>query len=617
MSIYAKITAILLVCLIGYGIIGINNYHLINGLIDHLAETDRQHVEYQKISNLLMEQIHLLDSNIEKSFLRITDENRSLFVAEELFGVLRREIKAFEHGEKISIPYNGNKTVVHIPSFSELNMSPEAVLLVRQGLQNIETGLKALHSQPSNRKAPGISVKQSDIDKALSKIRRGLLAISRIETAIAAYSSSQLKNNIDQVIAVMQQYILHINILVAGVIFVLTLASYIWGWFLITPVRHMMNSLEEIIFAANNDGACGNIKEIPVVGLDEIGKVAHLTNILIAKIRTQCNFRRTIEADETAHDIYNRLADLFIQKLGLHSFVIYENRSKKDSLEPVFVWPPEMESELPDIQPTSRCRAKRTGALVSSIENSKICPMFPWQDAMSHLCIPMMVGGEILGVVQFMFPFVNCLEREKKMRQAVKEAQQFLQEALPVLKAKRLAQNLKEMATKDQLTGLFNRHYLEIYLDNIVAGIKRRNACLGILMCDLDYFKKVNDEYGHDVGDVVLQKLASILRSHARDADLVIRFGGEEFLLMLVDCEPGESMKVAERIRSAVEGTIIRLPGIEFAKTISVGVSEFPVDGTAIWEAIKYADVALYEAKSRGRNLVIRFERDMWDENSY
>lgn len=622
MSIYAKITAILMVCLMGYGAIGLHNFKLVTTLINQLTEAHWNHVEYRKLGNHIRDQIYLVDTCIKNSMTPPLKENRQLFMAKEVFNALKKEVAAMEKDGRISIVDSGKRVSVTMPSFKELGMDPASILLVKQGVMNVEDGLQQLDSiQKQIKQNTDMSLytdtPYAGTDKASSEIRMGLLAISRVETAIFSYSDGQLGNNIDKTISVMKNYILHINILVSVVIFILTVASYLWAWFLVTPVKHMMKSLEDIIFNASNDGACGNIKEIPVVGLDEIGKVANLTNMLISKIRTQCNFRRTIEADETTYDVYNRLADLFIHKLGLNSFVIYENRKNKDCLAPVFVWPPEMESELPDIQPTSRCRAKRTGAQVSSIENPKICPMFPYKDALSHICIPMMVGGEILGVVQFMFPFVNCVEREKKMRQSVLEARQFLQEALPVIKAKRLAQNLREMATKDQLTGLFNRHYLEIYLDNIVAGIKRRNTCLGILMCDLDYFKKVNDAHGHDVGDVVLKKLASILMAHARESDFVIRFGGEEFLVMLVDCEPGESMSVAERIRNSVEETTIRLPGLELKKTLSIGVSEFPVDGTAIWETIKYADVALYEAKSRGRNQVVRFSQEMWEQASY
>jgi diguanylate cyclase (GGDEF)-like protein len=540
----------------------------------------------------------------------------------EVFANLKKEIAVMDKGGSVVVLHNTRKVELLIPSFSEMGMADDKVLRIKHGLEDIEDGLNKIIGLSGGKEISG-SVESAQYElqyrmaAAVSQVRKGLLAVWGVESGILTLIDRKLTDGVNAVIGDLKDYVIYINVLVIAVIFLLTCASYVWGWFIVTPVRHMQRSLENIIFSSGSDTACSNIKDIPVVGLDEIGQVASLINILIAKIRMQCNFRRTIEADETAYDIYNRLADLFIHKLELKSFVIYEHRKQKDNMEPVFIWPQELEEYLPDIQPSSKCRAKRTGALVSSIENPKICPVFPWQDAMSHVCIPMMVGGEILGVVQFLFPFVNCAERERKMQQAVHEARQFLQEALPVLKAKRLAQNLKDMATKDSLTGLFNRHYLEMYLDNIVAGIKRRNACLGILMCDLDYFKKVNDEYGHDVGDAVLKKLASILKAHARESDLVIRFGGEEFLVMLVDCEEGESVAVAERIRASVEETVIRMPGIELKKTLSIGVSEFPVDCAAIWEAIKYADVALYEAKSRGRNQVVRFDKEMWEQASY
>ncbi len=140
---------------------------------------------------------------------------------------------------------------------------------------------------------------------------------------------------------------------------------------------------------------------------------------------------------------------------------------------------------------------------------------------------------------------------------------------------------------------------------------------LGILMCDLDYFKSINDKYGHDVGDLVLKETARLLSENVRKADLVVRFGGEEFLILLVDVREGEAEKVAEKLRKIVETYEFKTPKGTLKRTISIGVSEFPVDTSAIWEAIKFADVALYKAKEAGRNKVIRFRQEFWTEEEY
>jgi two-component system, cell cycle response regulator len=229
----------------------------------------------------------------------------------------------------------------------------------------------------------------------------------------------------------------------------------------------------------------------------------------------------------------------------------------------------------------------------------------------------MIVSGKVLGVVQFLSLFVNSPERKEQLRLNQHLAGLYLEEALPVLHAKRLASNLHEMATKDTLTGLANRRYLETNINPILAGIKRRKSTMGVLMCDLDFFKQVNDEYGHDIGDEVLKTLAGILQEAVRASDIAIRYGGEEFLILLIDCQIDMAIEVAEKIRAAVEEQLFRVEDITIRKTLSIGVSIYPVDGEGFWECVKHADIALYQAKDTGRNKVLRFDPSMWDGDNY
>ncbi|MDX1764941.1 MAG: GGDEF domain-containing protein, partial [bacterium] len=170
---------------------------------------------------------------------------------------------------------------------------------------------------------------------------------------------------------------------------------------------------------------------------------------------------------------------------------------------------------------------------------------------------------------------------------------------------------------KDAMTGLHNRRFLQEYAPTLVASALRRKKTVGLVMCDLDYFKEVNDRYGHDVGDTLLRETAHIIRTTVRDADVVIRFGGEEFLVLLIDVDPGESVEIANKIRINMESKSMKVPDGTLTKTISLGVSEFPNDSERIWQAIKFADVALYEAKKMGRNKVVRFAAQMWTEAKF
>ena len=191
----------------------------------------------------------------------------------------------------------------------------------------------------------------------------------------------------------------------------------------------------------------------------------------------------------------------------------------------------------------------------------------------------------------------------------------YLREASPVLETKRLMETLREANLRDPMTGLNNRRFLEEYVETLIANVQRKKSKLAILMLDLDYFKMVNDTYGHDAGDAVLKSLAKVLKQTVRTSDMVIRYGGEEFLIILQEAEGDNADKVAENIRIAVENIKTQVAGVVIQKTISIGISSFPSDSDTFWQAVKYADVALYRAKEDGRNRVVRFDTSMWTDS--
>ncbi len=158
---------------------------------------------------------------------------------------------------------------------------------------------------------------------------------------------------------------------------------------------------------------------------------------------------------------------------------------------------------------------------------------------------------------------------------------------------------LEELSMKDYLTDLFNRRALIEKLDFEIKRSMRRNSPFSVLMLDLDHFKLVNDTHGHQIGDKILIQLADLFKKSVREIDIVGRYGGEEFLIILPDCELNEAVKVAERIRSAVEA-------FEFEShihmTISGGVAEYHTG--SIEDLIAAADQYLYEAKESGRNRI-------------
>lgn len=164
----------------------------------------------------------------------------------------------------------------------------------------------------------------------------------------------------------------------------------------------------------------------------------------------------------------------------------------------------------------------------------------------------------------------------------------------------------REMAIKDFLTGLYNRHYLFESAKQIFPQIARKTLSLGVAMLDIDFFKKINDEYGHDVGDRVLKHIASILGDNLRKSDLLTRFGGEEFCILVLQVDDSKMVQIMELLRQKVEQSVLHVEQenrcFSISATLSCGFTTKPFP--SIDEAIKEADRYLYEAKNGGRNRV-------------
>ena len=158
-------------------------------------------------------------------------------------------------------------------------------------------------------------------------------------------------------------------------------------------------------------------------------------------------------------------------------------------------------------------------------------------------------------------------------------------------------------ASKDPLTGIANRSHLDTVLEREVELARRHGNALALLMADLDHFKRINDRFGHPVGDRTLKAVADSLVGCARDTDMVFRYGGEEFCLVLSNTHLDGAQRLAERIRQAVEALRISTQLQEIGTTISVGVAALEGSETP-QQLVEKADAALYESKRRGRNRV-------------
>ncbi len=359
-------------------------------------------------------------------------------------------------------------------------------------------------------------------------------------------------------------------------------------------------------------------QKIRIQSKDEIGNLSEEFNNLTKEIYDMVTFKKVIEEDDSLEDVYSRLGHAFSDKFGLDEYIIYEVSNSKNTMNPaypVILNNKEIFCNEEILQNSVLCKVQKTGHMISSIAFPDICKHFRSDINKDHVCIPMTISGKTGGVVQFLFDKHTAGEDRKDKR--LFKAEQYIKESLSVIESKRLTNTLRESALKDSLTDLYNRRFLQEYTETLVAGVLRRKKTVGLIMCDLDFFKQVNDTHGHTVGDTVLKETAVILKRTLRNSDLVIRFGGEEFLVLIMDTNEGESIKLAEKIRKAIEEAKIKIPDGTINKTISLGVSEFPKDTESFWQAIKFADVALYKAKGTGRNKSVRFTEEMWEENGF
>jgi two-component system C4-dicarboxylate transport sensor histidine kinase DctB len=202
-----------------------------------------------------------------------------------------------------------------------------------------------------------------------------------------------------------------------------------------------------------------------------------------------------------------------------------------------------------------------------------------------------------------------------KEKQAARAAADIAHEKLEAKhkELENLSEHLRTMAISDPLTGCHNRRYFIEISAKMVSAAQRHHRIISILMLDIDFFKKVNDTYGHQAGDEVLKAVATVCKATVRAPDFLVRFGGEEFVAVLPDTTQDEAVVVAERVRAAVELLQVQTGTTVINVTVSIGLSSYVETENTIDKAVARADLALYQAKRRGRNQVVVYTPDMED----
>jgi diguanylate cyclase (GGDEF)-like protein len=218
----------------------------------------------------------------------------------------------------------------------------------------------------------------------------------------------------------------------------------------------------------------------------------------------------------------------------------------------------------------------------------------------SEVCVPLISFGQSVGV----------LTLESKKPGAFDENDLASMEAVADICANaiqnaRYLEKVRHMAYVDGLTGLFNRRYFENRIEEEIERAKRYQGSMAIIMVDIDHFKRLNDEYGHLLGDDVLRQVSTIFGINLRKADVACRFGGEEFALIVPQTTGDDAFAVADKLRRMIAATTF--PGVARPVTVTAGVASFPQNGSTRDELVRAADAALYAGKQSGRNTVISF----------
>ena len=337
---------------------------------------------------------------------------------------------------------------------------------------------------------------------------------------------------------------------------------------------------------------------------------------IIEDISEIYNYKKTIETDLSKDDIYHRLVQVFKDKLKIEHFYIFENDLIRNERHVVYKTKDSFSCCNLTKNIKTLCRAERTNIIVMSENFPEICRSTTYKDK-EFICIPFLVNEQKSVTVH-----IQCKDDQvlKSIKNQIGIIKKYLEETKPILESRILMDVLRERNLIDGLTGLYNRKYLDEFIDKKIPQELQNGTTYAVMFLDIDYFKMVNDTYGHDAGDAILQKLSKTMKECIGKDEFIIRFGGEEFLIIMKNPTHESAYELANKINKVFEKIVFTFNNESFSKTVSIGYSFFPEDTDQIWKCIKYADLCLYEAKETGRNKVIKFSKSLLknkDESKY
>ena len=385
----------------------------------------------------------------------------------------------------------------------------------------------------------------------------------------------------------------------------LVILRSVWTRQIIAPLRQLTQASEEV----------GHGELAPVLlspGDNEFGALFRSFTRMTAALKREREelaalnqFSQAVTQCTSEQEVYDLVLHSLKERFQPRQIVIFKLQTSEKFLEAVATLAPlprEVRSR-PIIEEPHDCKAVREGRsfLINDVRSQAPCPSkFALPSEGNYFCGPLIAGGIIIGSLR-MQATADVLTADRR-----RLVENYLSGAASALSNLQHLGTMKEQANFDELTGLYNRRFMQDYGRKQIAIARREQQPVGVLMVDLDHFKRINDEYGHAMGDSVLRDFSRTVSAAVREANLFARYGGEEFILLLYRANSEACVLVGERIRNAVmamevpSNTENQLPQI----TVSIGVAVFAEHGDTLEKVIEAADKALYESKRAGRNRV-------------
>lgn len=313
---------------------------------------------------------------------------------------------------------------------------------------------------------------------------------------------------------------------------------------------------------------------------------------------------------QTAEEAYDIVAKVMMRLFPGQSGALCVINSSRNLVEAVAVWGSTLTTDRA-FTPED-CWALRRGRVHVMGDNSTSPRCAHMQSAVSSftVCIPMVAQGETVGVLhledELVMPGQQRSAKGPPLADHVRLATTIAEQVSLSLANLRLREALRNQSIRDPLTGLFNRRFLDDSLQRELRRASRKNRPLSILMLDIDHFKRFNDTFGHEAGDILLRHLGSFLQSYIRADDLAFRYGGEEFVIILPEASLDSARQRAEQLVKDFKRLDVQYRGTTLGPlTVSVGLAAFPDHGTTGENILRAADQALYRAKEEGRDRVV------------